>query len=102
MFLSTYPNYSFYQTKTTTSNGGSALYVLNSLAYAERKDLNTQIHGELETTFVKIEQNKKKNVICESIFGHPNSNIDDFIIYMINYQMRIRILYLWEILISTY
>ena len=54
------PNYSFYQTKTTTSKGGSALYVLNSLACAERKDLNTQIHGELETTFVEIEKKQKK------------------------------------------
>ena len=32
---------------------------------------------------MEIDQNRKKNVICGSIYRHPNSNIDDFIIYMV-------------------
>ena len=54
------PNYSVYQTKTTTSKGGTALYVLNSLVHTERADLNQQIHWALESNFVEIEQSKKE------------------------------------------
>ena len=68
------PNYSLHQTNTTASKGGSALYILNSLKFAEWKDLNTQIYRELETTFVEMDQNKTKNIICR----HPNSNIEDY------------------------
>ena len=102
LFTTDIPNYSFYQIKTTTSKGSSALCVLNSLACAERKDLNTRIHGELETTFVEIGKNKEKNIICGSIYRHPNSNIDEFFIYAMKILDRLSkedVLYLWEILI---
>ena len=77
------PNFSVYQTKTTTSKGGTALYVLNSLVHTERADLNQQVHGALESTFVEIEQSKKKNIVCGSIYRHPSSNVEDFIMYMV-------------------
>ena len=77
------PNYTFYQTKTTTSKGGTALYVLDSLTHKERTDLNIQLHGKMESTFIEIEQNNKKNIVCGSIYRHPTSNVEDFITYMV-------------------
>ena len=59
------------------------MYILDSLSYIERADLNAQTHGELESTFVEIEQTKKKNIVCGCIYRHPNSNIEDFITYMV-------------------
>ena len=59
------------------------MYILDSLSYIERADLNSKTHGELKSTFVEIEQTKKKNIVCGCIYRHPNSNIEDFITYMV-------------------
>ena len=80
MFLSTYTTSLFVKQKLLQVK--EALIIcskLSSMCRAKRhKYPNTR--GELETTFVEI---KQKNVIFGSIYSYPNSNIDDFIIYMI-------------------
>ena len=59
------------------------MFLINSLVHTERADLNQQIHRALESTFVEIEQSKKKNIVCGSIYRHPSSNVEDFIMYMV-------------------
>ena len=57
------PNYSIEYTPTESHAVGTLLYTSNNIAYKPRKDLNIYKTCELKSTFIKIINPKKSNVI---------------------------------------
>ena len=71
-------NYSFEFTLTETSAGGSLLYIANHLSYNCHNDLNIYKKNELESTYIKIDNPKKSNIIVGVIYRHPSMDLTDF------------------------
>ena len=71
-------NYSFEFTPTKTSAGDTLLYIANHLSYKCRNDLNIYKKNELESTFIKIFNPRKSNVIVRVIYRHPSMEFADF------------------------
>ena len=63
-------NYSFEFTSSETSAGGTLLYIANHLLYKCRNDLNIYKKNELESTFIKIVNPKKSNIVVGVIYRH--------------------------------
>ena len=79
--LEGYVNFS---TATNTNKGGTIIYTKNVYDVTERIDLNI-CHGLYESIWIRIKDKKSKNVICGSIYRHPNDNImayDKFLGYL--------------------
>ena len=66
--------YTNFSTATNTKKGGIIIYTKNIFDVTERLDLNV-CHELYESTWIKIKNKKSKNVICGSIYRHPNNNI---------------------------
>ena len=78
--LEGYVNFS---TATNTNKGGTIIYTKN-VYVTERVDLNT-CHDLYESIWIEIKNKKSKNIICGSIYRHPNDNImayDKFLGYL--------------------
>ena len=71
-------NYSFEFTPTETSAGGTLLYIANHLSYKCRNDLNIYKNNELESTFIKILNPRKSNIIVEVIHRPPSMDLIDY------------------------
>ena len=71
-------NYSFEFTPTETSAGGTLLYIANHLPYKCRNDLNIYKKNELESTFIKLVNPKKSNIVVGVIYRHPSMDLTDF------------------------
>ena len=71
-------NYSFEFTPTETSVGGTLLYITNQLSYKCCNDLNIYKKNELESTFIKIVNPRKLNIIVGVIYRHPSMDLADF------------------------
>ena len=71
-------NYSFEFTPTKTSAGGTLLYIANHLSYKCHSDLNIYKKNELESTFIKIVNPRKSNIIVGVIYRHPSMDLANF------------------------
>ena len=65
------PNYVYEHNSTESSKGGTLIYLDKNLKYKLRKDLNIYHKGMIESTFVKIINKNKKNVVAGCIYKHP-------------------------------
>ena len=65
-------------TPTETSAGDSLLYIANHLSYKCRNDLNIYKNNELESTFIKILNPRKSNIIVEVIYRPPSMDCTDY------------------------
>ena len=71
-------NYSLEFTPTETSAGVTLLYIVNHLSDKCHNDLNIYIKNELESTFIKIANWRKSNIIVGVIYRHPSMDLTDF------------------------
>jgi len=74
------PDYKFIHNDSKTAAGGSGIYINESLTFSPRNDLNININGECEATFVEIhvKNTNEKNIIIGSVYRHPHDNYDQF------------------------
>ena len=77
--------YSFEFTPTETCAGGTLLYIANHLSYKCPNDLNIYEKNELESTFIKIVNPKKLNIIVGVIYRHPSMDFTEFNCNYLNY-----------------
>ena len=63
-------NYCFEFIPAETSAGGTLLYIANHLLYKCHNDLNIYKKNELESTFIKIVNPKKSNIVVGVIYRH--------------------------------
>lgn len=73
------PGYKYEFTLTDSEKGGTLLYIAQDLNYKTRKDLNIVQSKQLESTFVEITNENKKNTIVGCIYKHPNMTITEFL-----------------------
>ena len=71
----------FIYNKTETFFGGTGIYVLDKYSFHRRKDLEINIPGECEASFIELNlksnQTKNSAIIC-SMYRHPHDNHDEF------------------------
>ena len=74
------PGYDFVHNPSKTNAGGTGIYVSQRFSVVKRPDLNIQIDGECEASFIEIitDSNSEKNVIVGSLYRHPHENFDEF------------------------
>ena len=72
------PNYFFLSNPTSSSAGGTGLYISNNLAYKPRPDLCIHKSKELESTFIEIINNNSPNSIVACIYRHPCMQLEEF------------------------
>ena len=70
--------YNFCFDMTQTTHGGTGFYISDKYSFRERKDLNINAAGELESTFIEIFLPKNQSIICGCIYKHPNMSISEF------------------------
>ena len=71
-------NYSFEFTPTETCAGGTLLYIANHLSCQCRNDHNIYRKDELKSTFIKVLNPKKSNIIVGVIYRHQSMDLTDF------------------------
>lgn len=74
------PGYSFINTETESTAGGTALYIADSVKYKPRQDLSSSFYVpmQIESTFVEVMPNNQPNYIVGCIYKHPSFSINDF------------------------
>ena len=74
------PHYAFEHTVSVGEKRGTALYIFNRVRYTRRNDVEKlcQAPKELESTFIELHQQKKKNTIVGCIYRHPRMSVDAF------------------------
>ena len=73
------PGFKFFHCDSRTQAGGSAIYISNDIHTTCRKDLEINIDGECEATFVEVQiANPAKNLIVGSVYRHPHDNHEEF------------------------
>ena len=70
--------YDFIHTPTPTRCGGAGIYIKSSLEYEQLKNLSACHKNILESIFVEIKNDHKKNIIVGCIYRH-HTPIQDFI-----------------------
>ena len=64
-----------------TNFGGTGIYILKTFSFQHRKDLDINIPGECEASFIEIDlgtgYTKKSAIIC-SMYRHPHNNHNEF------------------------
>ena len=90
IFDTSLDGYAPYQTPTEGDKGGVTLYISKKHKCKRRKDLDSIIYKtkELESVFVELIRNNKKNIIIGCIYRHPNMEISEFNEYFINPLMN--------------
>ena len=66
-----------FSTPTMTNKGGTIIYTKNTYDVIERTDINA-CNDLYESIWIEIKNKNCKNVICGSIYRHPNDNINSF------------------------
>ena len=76
----TLTGYKLFQTPTECEKGGALLYIKSHLHCRRRDDLESKMYKscELESVFVEVIKEGKKNKIYACIYRHPSMEIDDF------------------------
>ena len=79
-FNYTLPHYAFEHTVSDGEKGGTALYISNRVRYSRRPELEKLCHAskELESTFIELHHQNRKNVIVGCIYRHPGMSVDAF------------------------
>ena len=74
------PGYKYFDTSTESSMGGTILYVNNKFNSVPRNDLEIVMYKskELESSFVELINQGKKNIVIGCIYRHPCMNLSDF------------------------
>ena len=71
----------FIYNNTESHFGGTGIYVLENFNFQDRKDLDINIPGECEASFIeldlKVGPTKNSLIIC-SMYRHPHNNHDEF------------------------
>ena len=71
----------FIHNNTQTHFGGTGIYILESFNFQNRKDLEINISGECEASFIELDlasgSTKNPIIIC-SMYRHPHNNHDEF------------------------
>ena len=72
--------YKNFVTPTESDKGGTIIYFNKNLNGDHRKDLDNLFYltNKLESTFIEILNNNKKNIIVGCIYKHPSMDIDEF------------------------
>ena len=71
-------NYTLFRTDSKTNEGGTALYIANSLQAVLRYDIGFDM-DQVESTWCEIDNGKnKKRTVVGCIYRHPNSNLLNF------------------------
>ena len=63
-------NYSFEDTPTESTAGGTLLYISKRLSYELRNDLRIYGCGKIESTFIEIICSKSTDMIVDCIYKH--------------------------------
>ena len=71
-------NYNLYQTPTESTSGGTLIYVSKILNSKIRNDIKIYKPRELESTFIEINNPRKKNTLIGCIYKHPCMSVDEF------------------------
>ena len=62
--------------------GGTGIYILKKYFYTDRNDLNFNVSGEYEASFVEMNfvnpMVQTKRIVIGSIYRHPHDNHDEF------------------------
>ena len=76
----TLPGYKEYSTPTESTKGGVIIYIKNAINVKRRTDLESKMYepGNLESVFLEIMNDKKKNEIFGCIYRHPTMDIKTF------------------------
>ena len=69
--------YTIFSSPTNSIKGGTAIYSLNTIDVIERFDLN-ETHALYESTWIEIKNKSSKNIICGSIYRHPDDNLINY------------------------
>ncbi len=74
------PGYKHYQTPSECDKGGTLIYFKDHFKHKRRKDLEEKMYKacELESVFVEIINEGKKNTIYGCIYRHPSMDIQEF------------------------
>ena len=71
--------YDYRFTATEGEKGGTLIYISQDLTYKNRSDLNISLAKQLESTFIEVVNENRKNTIVGCIYKHPNMPITEFI-----------------------
>ena len=67
-----------------SSHDGTGFFISDQLQFIKRNDLNICENGNLESTFIEIVNENKRNFLCGCLYKHPKMRVTDFLdIYMI-------------------
>ena len=72
--------YSFVHNDSDISFGGTGIYVSNDLTFSKRNDLDINISGECETSFIELNfsESDRSSIILCSLYRHPHNNLEEF------------------------
>ena len=73
------PGYDYEFTATEGEKGGTLIYISQDLTYKNRSDLNISQVKQLESTFIEVVNENRRNTIVGCIYKHPNMPITEFI-----------------------
>ena len=73
------PGYDYEFTATEGEKGGTLVYISQDLTYKNRSDLNISQVKQLESTFIEVVNENRRNAIVGCIYKHPNMHITEFI-----------------------
>ena len=72
------PNYNFIFLNSSTNAGGVAFYILNTLKYTRREDLEFKTEDSENIFDDEINVTKQKAIIVGLVYTYPTSNINEF------------------------
>ena len=75
------PGYDFIPQPSLSNAGGVGFYLKNNLTYSILSNFTTT-ESDFEALWIEINVKGQSNLICGVVYRHPNSNFDNFIIYM--------------------
>ena len=71
------PHYNFIFSNSSTNAGGAAIYVLNTLKYTRREDLEFKT-DDSENIFIEINVTNRKAIVIGLVYRHPSSDFTAF------------------------
>lgn len=75
------PGYHFLSQPSLSNAGGTGFYIQNHLNFSVRSDLSKTESG-FEALWIEVLNEKQSNLLCGTIYRHPNGNIDEFLEYL--------------------
>ena len=70
-------HYNFIFSNSSTNAGGVAIYVLNTLKYTRREDLEFKT-DDSEIIFIEINVTNRKAIVFGLVYRHPSSDFTAF------------------------